>query len=334
MQLITRKEEVMKKHTKTLLILCSLMYLFFIFYKYNTRQVPIQQDDKTTPLMVVTTFYPLYLHTERLTRGTPTQVINMTDEVVGCLHDYQLTTKDMKTLYKADMLVTSGLDEQSLIEKVYIQHPELQVVKVDEGWLDFKEVHDHHEAHDHHDDDHHDDDHHDDEHHHAVNTHTWMSLDAAKLQIEKLADALIARDPAHKNQYESNKKAYLEGLETLKARQQQSLGKGIQPVVTVHDTFDYLLEDLDIEVVATIPEGTYESPSPQVLEALIKTMKEQGVTTIITEERYKDLTLIKLIQEETQGKVLVLDSLLASDEAHDYISRMAANYEKIEEFLP
>ena len=58
---------------------------------------------------IVTSFYPVYIATANITKGVDgVEVINMTKPQTGCLHDYQLTTDDMKTLDRADAQEPEG----------------------------------------------------------------------------------------------------------------------------------------------------------------------------------------------------------------------------------
>lgn len=57
---------------------------------------------------IVTSFYPMYIDAINITKGIDgVSVTNMTKPQTGCLHDYQLTTEDMKTLEKADAFIVS-----------------------------------------------------------------------------------------------------------------------------------------------------------------------------------------------------------------------------------
>ena len=60
-------------------------------------------------LRIVTSFYPIYLDTINLAGGVEgVEVVNLTKPQTGCLHDYQLTTEDMKMLETADIFVVNG----------------------------------------------------------------------------------------------------------------------------------------------------------------------------------------------------------------------------------
>lgn len=49
--------------------------------------------------VIVTSFYPMYILTQNVAAGIDgVTVQNMAEQNVGCLHDYQLQTRDMVTL--------------------------------------------------------------------------------------------------------------------------------------------------------------------------------------------------------------------------------------------
>ena len=67
-----------------------------------------QTNGQTT---IVTSFYPMYVLTLNVTDGIDgVTVQNMVEQNVGCLHDYQLQTRDMVTLEGADALVSKLLE--------------------------------------------------------------------------------------------------------------------------------------------------------------------------------------------------------------------------------
>lgn len=323
----------MKKSIKYVIALMGIIYILFIFYKYQERQQFTKEE--STYKTVVTSFYPMYIHTSRLIEGTDTKLINMASETVGCLHDYQLTTEDVKKIYEADLLITNGVDEMSLIEKVYAQNPDIQVVSASDTWLKHLEEDDHNHQHDeadshgHEDEESQEDDH---DHEHAVNDHVWLSVEGAMMQVEAIAESLIAYDAKNATLYEQNKTAYIEALQDLSKLQQEVADGTSMEGVTVHDTFDYLLQDLGIEVVTTLPEGMYENPSPKQVEEIIQEIEEHSIKVIFTEERYKDLTLLNTIQKETGIEIIVLDGMLGDEgRGTNYYERMVKNIEVIKE---
>ena len=66
---------------------------------------------------VVTSFYPVWIMTLNLTRGLEDHVTvrNLAAPSVGCLHDYQLQTSDMKVLSGADAFVVNGAGMEAFL---------------------------------------------------------------------------------------------------------------------------------------------------------------------------------------------------------------------------
>ena len=87
-----------------------------------------QQGGHDKKFRIVTSFYPMYIDAINITKGVDgVEVVNMTKPQTGCLHDYQLTTEDMKTLEKADAFIVNGAGMESFLDKVIKQHVWLSV---------------------------------------------------------------------------------------------------------------------------------------------------------------------------------------------------------------
>ncbi|MBR0059985.1 MAG: zinc ABC transporter substrate-binding protein, partial [Selenomonadaceae bacterium] len=85
-------------------------------------------------LKIVTSFYPIYLDVLNITRGVSgVEVVNLTPPQTGCLHDYQLTPEDMKTLETADIFVVNGLGMESFLDKVTEAHPNLKIINASDS---------------------------------------------------------------------------------------------------------------------------------------------------------------------------------------------------------
>ena len=54
--------------------------------------------ESNNKLTIVTSFYPMYISTLNIVKDIPNvEVLNMTTSQTGSLHDYSLSTKDLKT---------------------------------------------------------------------------------------------------------------------------------------------------------------------------------------------------------------------------------------------
>lgn len=83
---------------------------------------------------VITSFYPIYLFALNLTQGIDGITIrNLAAPNTGCLHDYQLSTGDMKVLNKADVFLINGAGMESYLTRVMDTFPKLPVVDASTG---------------------------------------------------------------------------------------------------------------------------------------------------------------------------------------------------------
>ena len=127
----------------------------------------------------VTSFYPMYLFAQNVTRDVPgVSLINLAGENVGCLHDYQLQTRDMATLERADALIINGGGMEQFMDKLIARQPSLAVIDAGEGieMLCSEDGHDHSDHHDH--------------AHEVYNAHVWLDPKLAIRQVQRIADGL------------------------------------------------------------------------------------------------------------------------------------------------
>lgn len=269
-----------------------------------------KEDGKLT---IMTSFYPMYVATINVADGVDdVEVVNLTEPQTGCLHDYQLSTKDMKNLEKADILVTNGGGMESFIDKVVSQQPKLKVI---DSSKDIEMIVE------------------DDE----ENPHVWVSVTNAIKQVENIAAQLSEADPAHKEQYQANAKAYIEKLTAL----QQDMHKELAPfagreIVTFHEAFPYFAKEFNLKIAAVIDREPGTDPTPSELEDTIKIIKSAGIKALFSEPQYSP-DAAKTISTETGAKLYLLDPVVTGDakpEAKDsYINTMKKNAETLKAAL-
>lgn len=133
-----------------------------------------QKDGQTT---IVTSFYPMYVLTLNVTDGVDgVTVQNMAEQNVGCLHDYQLQTRDMVALEGADALVINGGGMEQFMDKVISLRADLPVIDASEGIEMFPSDEEHdHDAHGH------------DDHDELYNAHVWLDPNRAMIQVQNIA---------------------------------------------------------------------------------------------------------------------------------------------------
>ena len=156
----------MKKYI--VIVFCVLLMLI------GCTQQKISEQQKT--ITIVTSFYPIYILAKNITDGVEGITLqNMTQPQTGCLHDYQITTRDRKALEKADLLLVNGAGIESFLEGIKEQYQNLPIVDTSMG-ITLIEMQQHH---------HHNDEQiqHDEK---EYNGHIWLYSENALKQAENI----------------------------------------------------------------------------------------------------------------------------------------------------
>jgi zinc transport system substrate-binding protein len=270
----------------------------------------VEENVKKTT--IVTSFYPIYLHTINITKNIPNvRVINMVEPQVGCLHDYQLSTNDVKTLEQADVLVINGAGMESFIDKVVKQQPDLKIIEASQGISLIKGTGNQED-----------------------NPHVWVSVKYAMQEVNNIGQQLAALDPKHSAQYQSNTKTYINKLESLQKNMHQELaGISNRNIVTFHEAFPYFAQEFNLKIVAVVEREPGSEPSASQLADIIDKVRTSHAQAVFAEPQYST-GAAQTIARETGIKVYTLDPAVSGPNSPDaYINIMKANLESLKEAL-
>ena len=322
----------MKFKISKLLIPLITTSLLFIGCSNNTNSNKTTDDDT---LNIVTSFYPLYISTINITKDIPNvSVTNMTKSQTGCLHDYQLTPQDLKTLENADILVVNGAGMESFLDSIISQYPDLQIIDATKG-LDLLEDDTHsHDDHEHDDEDEHAEDH---EHDHEYNAHVWVSVTGNIDEVKNISSQLEILDSENKDAYEANTNTYVSKLEDLKNEMHAELDNlPNRDIITFHEAFPYFAEEFNLNIAGVIEIEPDSEPSAKEIEEIINTVKTKNIKALFTEPQYSS-KVAETIATETGAKVYELDPIVTGDanpDAYDdYINKMKKNLDVLKEAL-
>lgn len=292
-------------------IIVSLLVLFCLAVTGCSKPQPAAKKNFT----IVTSFYPMYIDVINITKDVDgVTVINMTKPQTGCLHDYQLTTEDMKTLEKADVFVVNGAGMESFLDKAAKQNRNLKIIEASK--------YDHIQLLKNGEED---------------NPHVWTAVTYAIDQVKAITVQLCEADPAHKDQYRKNALDYVMKLEALRQEMHEQLDDlPHKDIVTFHEAFPYLAKEFKLNIVSVIEREPGTEPTPQELEQVIAKVKAMPVKVLFTEPQYSPAAA-ETISRETGAKIYTLDPVVtgeASPEALDaYIDAMKKNMEVLKEAL-
>lgn len=258
-------------------------------------------------LKIVTSFYPIYIDAINIAGNVDgVEVVNLTKPQTGCLHDYQLTTEDMKTLETADIFIINGVGMENFLEKVTSAQKDLKIIdasKSDEIYLlkDGDEF----------------------------NPHVWMSITYSMDQVKAITQQLCEIDSAHSDAYKKNALEYLNKLSALRDEMHLALDNlPHKDIVTFHEAFPYFAAEFKLNIVAVIEREPGTEPTPQELAETIEKVNSLPVKILFTEPQYSPKAA-DTIARETGAEISILDPIVTGDakleSADDYIIKMRMN---------
>ncbi len=305
--------------------LCILLAMMLVISLLGAGTVWItgrttENHEQDQELHVVCSFYPIYIIGMNLLKDVPdVHLINLTPNTTGCLHDYQITTGDMKRLSGADVLLLNGGGMETFVEQIAEQMPELVMLYSNVGIEPLEE-----EEHDHEEDEHEGRDHEEHSHEghdHGSNAHYWLDPARYEQQVQNLADGLAEILPESADRIRENAAAYTERILEVGTLYRENLtdlanGETIRAII-FHDAFEYLSEMVPLEVVGEIEiEGEESALSAGELAEVIDTIQEDQVRWLLIEKQFAS-QIAERVAAETDAEVVVLDSIVTGEDDPD-----------------
>lgn len=289
---------------------------------------------------ILTSFYPIYIMTINITDGAQNvETENMTEKQAGCIHDYTLTTADLKKFEKADLFIQNGLELESFMDKIINSYPD--IIRLESAQnvqnLIHEEHEEEHESHEEHEEEH-EGSHEENEeehkiasnisnaHNHESNGHVWLSIENYISQVDTISKKLFELDESNKNIYEENSKEYIKKLTNLKSNFYSLKLEG-KKAICLNEALEYLLEDVGMEITMVETDHEQSALSAKTIQDIIKKIKEENINAVFV-EKDDDKKTAETIANETNAKIYVLDSNLNGEKnKNSYINAMKANYE-------
>jgi ABC-type Zn uptake system ZnuABC Zn-binding protein ZnuA len=229
-------------------------------------------------------------------------------------HSYQLTPQDLVAIEEAQMVFINGFGlEESLGDLIENTASEEKIVEVSEGVTPVyfgEEEGDAHEEDDQHD-------------HEGIDPHVWMAPMNVAVWAENIAVALSELYPAHTADFQDNAQAYQQELIALPSWAEE-LFEAVPPdqrlLVSDHETFNYLAQAYDLEVVGALTgfSSLAESSAQElaVLEDAINALRVPAIFVSTTvppglAERVAEDTGVQVVRVHT-GSLSDVDGPAAS----------------------
>lgn len=292
---------------KKILSIFLIVLIVFILTGCN------QTNTDNGELRITTSFYPMYIISLNITKGANNIILeNMTDTSVGCLHNYSLTTNDLKKAQESDILIINGLGlEENVLNTINKTNSSIQIINSSEN-IDESDIIKEDES----------------------NPHIWTSISLYKKQVEKISEDLINLNPENSEIYEKNTIEYIGKLDELESKANE-LKAQIQDlkVVVFSESVEYLIRDMDIKYYSLHMGHEDSGVSTENLRNIIDEINEKNIKAIIIDNE-DSKAIANSVSEETGASIYELDSGLTGEINLDsYIEKMESNLEVLRNII-
>ena len=298
----------MKKVTKYIIIAIVVLAIIAVLVILNiNKNNRTNKDDEA--VKIVTSFYPMYIIAENITDGAENiELVNMADVNVGCLHDYTLTTEDMKKVENADIFIMNGLGMESFIEKILTSNQDMNIIDSSTEAQNVILSED------------------------GVNAHIWTSIDNYILQVKYISKELINKNQENAEVYQKNTDEYVQKLEELKNEFETKLqnldGK---KAICLNEVFGYMGQELGMEMTTIATDHEESTMSADMLSSIIDKVKQENIQIIIVDKNDNKANA-ETIANETGAKILELNSGMTGELDKDaYINQIRENLNVLEQ---
>ena len=247
-------------------------------------------------LQIYTSVYPIYDFTKKI-GGEKITVYNMT-KAGAEPHDFEITSKDMANLSKADLFIYNGGGMEHWVDSV---KDALQNIKYIDSSSNINNQNN-------------------------LDPHFWLSPKNAKIQMENIKNGLIEIDSESKDYYQSNYNLYANRLDELDNKIKISLSNiKNRNLVLTHPAFGHFCKEYSLNQIAI----ARDEADPKAMADIITFIKNNDIKAIFYEE-FSSSKLVDSITKETQIKILTLNPIESLSEENieageDYFSIMEKN---------
>ncbi|WP_300297828.1 zinc ABC transporter substrate-binding protein [Ferrovibrio sp.] len=217
---------------------------------------------------------------------------------MGDAHVYQPSPADARAVATADLLVASGLNFETWLDRLVAASGFRGRRIVAAEGIKPRRLDDHH--------DHGPGDSHGHDHGDAKDDpHVWHDLQRMQTYVANIANGLAAADPANADYYRGRGAAYaaqLKEIDQWAAAEFGRLPKAYRKAISQHDAFGYLADRYQIEFLAAQGMTTASEASAEAVARLIRQIKRQRVQAVFF-ENVVNPRLIEQIAREARVKV-------------------------------
>lgn len=299
----------MKNNTKSVITIIALIAAAIVIVGaiigINLNRKEKVSEEKTR---IVTSFYPVYIMTLNITDGAKdVEVLNMAEKLTGCIHEYSLTTADLKKFEDADIFIQNGAGLENFTQKILDSYKSVKVISAAEDVKNFIfEEEDGEEE---------------------SNSHIWLSIENYISETNKIADKLCELDSKNAGVYKENREKYVAKLNDLKSKFDTLKNVKGMKAVCVDEALPYLLKEVGIEAEMVETDHEHSTVSAEEMKELIDKMKSENIKSIFIQNT-SESKMAQSLSDETGAKIYKINAAMNGEvNLNEYIDVMNSNYE-------
>lgn len=283
----------------------------------------LKEEGKVDKLKVVTTFYPLTFFAQQI-GGEEVIVKQLIPDNLEA-HSWQPSFSDISAVNEADLIIFNGASLDHWLEddilpavdssdKVIVETTEeLQLLEGQPEKVD--------------------------EHEELYNPHTWISPFLAKQQAQRIFEALIQKDPNHKDYYRDRWQTLKAKFEEMDKNYMSELSKKRKEEIFVaHSAFGYLADRYGFIQYGILGISADEQPSASIYANLMEMMIEHETYVVYVDPVYLNesaQTLKNALETfiDQNVQILRLYLMLGPLDGLDYFGQQEKNLENLKNGL-
>ena len=287
------------------------------------KQGTLLQEEKTTKLQVVASFYPLYEFSKNVA-GDKAKVSAFIPIGVEP-HDWEPSANDILKLKDASIFVYNGAGMESFVDKLINsgEYNNVKFIETTKG-MNLIQTNDEHQK--------------ESGNHTVYNPHVWLDPILAKHQVMMIKDVMIDADPDNKKYYEDNANAYSKKLDNLNSKIQMELSQCKKDTfMPFHDAYSYFANRYGLKTFPLSGVSPESEATAVDLKEFVDFIQKNEIKTIYSEELV-DPKLATTLAEEAGAQVLIFSPLegLTNQETLDgitYLDKMNENVQNLKRGL-
>ena len=286
------------KITFTILFIIIILMAVFAIQKNKPKE-------KNTNLKIVSSFYPIHIITMNLVEGAQNvENVCLTQNDVGCLHDYTLSTLDMRKIEKANIFIQNGLGLEEFMDKILQANQNLKII---DSSINITNTLQNNEN---------------------VNPHIWTDIKNYINQVETISQKLCEYNPENSSIYTANCEKYVQALNELNSNYTEQLAKlNSQKVICLDEALVYLANSIKMDVTYIETNHEESTLSADTMKNIIEKMNKENIKLIFIGEE-NNLNNAQTLANETGAQIIKLNSLLSGEfNKNEYLNKMAENLE-------